>query len=133
MPSSSEHTIQLSHDDCEHESDDFFCLPSIVEIICTAPTDVPGCRFACTECSDVEGWLECLSQGPAEPPTHPADGMHCENGHRLEVVECTVSAWLIDTNAESSYDGDPDADPWRDGPVDIEWNGNGYAWKYASV
>lgn len=134
-----DHQIVLDHASCDHGPDDTelltaddFCCPTISAVVCSAPDDVPGCRFGCDECSDGEGWEEC------DDPTceHRQEAPHCSRGHVLKVYECSAAPWLTNANSVYDvYDGEeiPLGELWHDGAITVFWMGSGYTWDYAAT
>jgi hypothetical protein len=84
-----------------------------------------------------ESWSECdwasNDQGHAMCPDfeHHNLGRHCTYGHPLRVVDyCNALVWIDNQSVEDSCVGGWPSE-FKDGPVDIEWDGDTYVWSYA--
>lgn len=133
------HTITWDHDDCEHDldHDEHWCAPQRATVTC----DDAACPHRLTPVADRdlydEGWHECPGgthctagvEGEAEWRVSHLDpgAAHTTLGHLLKVGEhCNAAEWL----SSDWYLGGT-VDEYRDGPIEVEWEGDGYQWAYA--
>jgi hypothetical protein len=125
------HTITWDHTDCEHDDEhsaaaENWCYPDGT-ITCT---DLTGdCRRHCrtsvyTGCED--GWQYCRNE--CEGYGHVDPGVpHCTSGHVLDLGECNAILY-IDYDVKGC--GPVESLPFTDGPIEVEWTGDGYVWTY---
>jgi hypothetical protein len=79
-------------------------------------------RFTCSGDPTSNCHLDCENSGGCEQ--YPCDHMPVDRS------TCNVVDWLEAEEAEDTYDGPETAA--RNGPIEIEWNGDGYVWHYAT-
>jgi len=104
-------------------------------ITVTIEPDLVDARFACTappgaDCRWTNGpGCECESWAG---PFRDAIGTYHETDdgdrHYMVPSECTVLPWLENAEWEETYRGQ--FGPVRSGPIDVEWNDDGYTWSY---
>lgn len=75
---------------------------------CQAGEDAP-CRLTCS--------AGCEEWGPDHE--HPL----------VPTRDCLVAEWLHNDDPSECYDG-PDDTLVVDGPIEVEWTGDGYVWRY---
>jgi len=124
------HSVTWDHSDCEHadDPDEHDCTPR-GSITCNDPTG--SCRKHCqtTEygsCKD--GWNycenDCLGYDHVDPGVE-----HCTNGHPLVLGECNAVLFI-----EEDVEGcGPRVPTYFDGPIEVEWVGDGYTWTYVDT
>lgn len=59
-----------------------------------------------------------------------------DGSHEHQLVDygcCTAAGWINEGHPDEVYDGGPDDEPVRDGPVHVQWDGDGWVWRYADV
>jgi hypothetical protein len=62
---------------------------------------------------------------------HDPGGQHCDRGHPIRwASDCNVIVWV--TNGDGVSDSYDDGWPpcFLDGPIEVEWTGEGYVWHY---
>lgn len=140
----SDHKIVWDHQYCDHALDDdgdaIDCSPHGTitclavgegEISCHL-VEVDARRGYC-ESWEICDWPDDDSGHTMCPDFehHHPGGMHCTYGHPIRVVDyCNALVWIDNQGVEDSHmDGWPPE--FKDGPVDIEWTGESYAWDYA--
>lgn len=129
----SDHAVTWDHRTCEHEDDD--CSPS-GSLTCLAAPDA-YCRLYEPD-GPCESWSVCdypLSEHTMGPhfQHHDVGPVHCDQGHRLVPSGYCNAQLFIDYQgmADSHINGWPGE--FVDGPVDLEWTGEGYLWTYSAV
>lgn len=123
------HIITWDHGGCEHSADPegHWCSPRG----CVSCDDPAGnCRKYCratgyTACED--GWSLCENE--CDGYDHPDPGVeHCTSGHVLDLGdECNAVLFI----EEGPISNGPGGQRFTDGPILVEWTGDGYVWDYA--
>lgn len=124
------HAITWDHNYCEHNTnpDEHWCQPS-GHITCLDRTG--DCRKHCRD--DIHnlceyGWVPCINECDDYGHPRPRPGIeHCVNGHILDLEECNATLFI----EEDTIGNGPDEQPFNDGPIEVEWTGEGYQWSYA--
>lgn len=108
------------------EFDDGSSSATVVRFTCSAPAG-SLCRSWCVECEEecsatpILREVEQVAQAPLD-------------GHRYEPVPyCRVVEWLGAGDAGDREELHADDEPLRPGarPIEEEWDGDGYLWRYA--
>lgn len=106
---------------------------------CTAPEDAP-CRTSPTcECDE---WCCCDGSAVDRADNHDADE-HCCMTTTKPGQGCWMEPWVDAGDIEDSFAGDlaplladqvgADEFVWPDGPVTVDWEGDGCTWDYVEV
>ncbi|MBM9467286.1 hypothetical protein [Nakamurella leprariae] len=124
----SDHAVTFDHSDCEHDEGDCSPYPTFV---CTAPVDA-DCRTTCQPANPrdyCDWWTRCETcDGYGHPPI---TGPHCTEGHPLVSGQCNAVEWFMYDDWQAASDEGHPTQVWPDGPIDIEYTGDSYAWSFA--
>lgn len=146
-----DHVITWDHSDCDHTVDDdgdvVDCDPEGTitchaidegEALChLVEVDTPGRHPYRDYC---ESWSQCdyagfVSAEHAMCPDfehHDPGGKHCTEGHPLRVVTwCNALEFINAGDGVNEAHMTGWAPEHKDGPIDIEWTGESFAWDYA--
>lgn len=128
-----DHRIVFDHGPCfHHEDPDAHNCSAEASITCEADDTEVGCRFGCDRC---ETYGECDDCVPGEAHEgHNPEERHCDYGHPMRPLdECQAILFVEDEGVTDAYAGPEWPHIWPDGPIVVEWTGDGYTWHYPST
>lgn len=126
-----DHRVTWDHTGCDH--DDGYCMPEGTLTCEAVDQGEKMCRWSCDD-PDMfcETWSLCddprnhIERAEGEDPWHVDPGVpHCAAyGHRMIIGECNVIGYHQEDTLNEMFG------EYRDGPVDVEFSGDGYELRY---